>query len=287
MNILCLGGSRFLGPVLINNLLRRGHQITVINRGTSPIIYEKPVQWIQADRDCVMPKLGFYDVVIDTCAYQRRQLEVLFTKVECDLFIFVSTVAVYQKSGFFPLLEDHSPLGDWPIFGEYNRGRVGCEIFLAKNSAKYASVRPVYILGPNNYLPREAFIYNRLINGLPIILPGDGQAIIQFVFVDEVAESIIQIAEKKAQGAYNCVGHEMITLRSFVERMGDIAGVKPEILFNAKANGLFHQPEEFPFANESFICSNQKVKKLGVEFHPLLKRLQHDFETYYQSYANV
>ena len=33
MNTLVLGGTRFIGLVLVRELLSRGHQVTVLNRG--------------------------------------------------------------------------------------------------------------------------------------------------------------------------------------------------------------------------------------------------------------
>ena len=34
MEILIIGGSRFLGPILIEQLLKNGHSLSVFNRGT-------------------------------------------------------------------------------------------------------------------------------------------------------------------------------------------------------------------------------------------------------------
>ncbi len=35
MNILIIGGTRFLGRHLVNSALARGHQVTLFNRGKS------------------------------------------------------------------------------------------------------------------------------------------------------------------------------------------------------------------------------------------------------------
>lgn len=282
MKILCLGGSRFLGPVLVNRLLQRGHEVTVVNRGTRQVTYNGFVKYIQTDRNEKFPHLGSYDVVIDTCAHKPSNLENFLKKVEHELFIFISTVGVYKKTGIFPLNETYSPLGGWPVFGEYNQGKVACEEFLVQSKIKYASVRPVYILGPRSHLARESFIYKRLVRGLPIVLPGNGQAVIQFVFVDEVAELIAQLIEGKTDGAYNCAGNECVTLQSLVEQMASISGTKPKLHFNPKADGLMHQTEEFPFANENIICDNEKAKNLGVKFRQFYDGLKQNFDKDYK-----
>ena len=58
--------------------------------------------------------------------------------------------------------------------------------------------------------------------------------------------------------------------------------VKPIIKFNPDADGDNHDENEFPFANETFYCTNDKLKKLGIKFTPLIKGLKEDYENYYK-----
>ncbi|MDP2599331.1 MAG: NAD-dependent epimerase/dehydratase family protein [Deltaproteobacteria bacterium] len=274
MNILCLGGGRFLGPVVIDQLLRRGHGITVLNRGRHPVNYAGPVRHIRADRHEPLPWLGSFDVVIDTCAYRAEDIQSLFERVSFGFYLFVSTVAVYKKTDCFPLIEDVSPIGEWPLWGEYNRGKVACEKFLAQSGKAYASVRPTNILGSNNHIPREMFVYERLVKGLPIILPGNGEALVQFVFVDEVARLAVLLAEGKIRGCFNACGDEVVTLKDWVQKISAIAGVRPHLQFNPDTDGLAHRVDEFPFPNENIICSNAKAKKAGMVFRNLCAGLK-------------
>jgi len=141
----------------------------------------------------------------------------------------------------------------------------------------------VYILGKNNYVDRERFIYSKIKANKPLILPGDGQAKTQFVFSQDVANSIVVLAEKKIQGNFNCCGDEVVTLKQLAEIMGNIVGIKPIIKFNPNANGQRHNINEFPFANETFYCTNDKLKKLGIKFTPLIQGLKEDYENYYKN----
>ena len=50
-----------------------------------------------------------------------------------------------------------------------------------------ATLRPPYIYGPENPFYREAFFWDRLLADRPIIVPGDGSRLMQFVHVDDVA----------------------------------------------------------------------------------------------------
>lgn len=147
---------------------------------------------------------------------------------------------------------------------------------------KYATIRPVYILGKANYIDREHFIYSRILRRSPLVLPGDGKAKVQFVFAEDVADSIVLLTERKSEGAYNCAGDDVVSLVELADMMGKILSVKPIIKFNPATDGANFNEEEFPFANETFICSNNKLKKLGIVFTPLEKGLREDYDNYYK-----
>lgn len=223
-----------------------------------------------------------FDAVIDMCAHNGSQTKLALSELKFSLFIHFSTSAVYEKSETFPLTEE-SPLGDWPLWGEYNKGKRECEEILASSGIRYASIRPVYILGPKNYCDRERFIYARIKYGLPISLPGNGQALIQFVFADEVAGAITFLAERGIEGVFNCAGNEAITLKGLTEEMGKIVGRRPILEFNPEADGARFDISEFPFANENLVVSNEKIKGLGITFTPLLEGLKRDYENYYRN----
>ncbi len=267
IKILLIGGSRFVGPILVELLLNRGHSLTIFNRGLLQSEYPTGARFVKGDRNKGFDQKEHFDAVIDMCAYNGAQTENALRELRFDFFLHFSTAAVYKKN----------------IWGEYNKSKIECEKVLEKSGVKYASLRPVYILGPKNYCDREHFIYSRIRNNQPLILPGDGQAKIQFVFAEEVAESIALIVEKRALGAFNCAGDEIITLVDLVETMGKIAGQEPILRFNPRADRENHNLSEFPFANENLIVSNEKIKKIGVEFTPLRAGLKKDYENFYRN----
>lgn len=282
MKILIIGGSRFVGPHLIALLLEHKHELTVFNRGTIDYKYPKGVRFVKGEREKGFGLKEKFNAVIDTCAYIGSQTSGAIKELKFDYFLNFGTVASYAKTEIFPLTEE-SPIGDWPSFGEYNKGKVECEQVLEESRIKHCTFRPVYILGPKNYCDRENFIYSRIKQGKPLTLPGNGLGIAQFVFVDEVAEAITMLVEKKPLGAFNVAGDQMISIVGLVEEMGKIVGKKPIIEFNPDAIGLDFKEEEFPFDNESLIVSNDKIKELGMEFVPLIDGLRRDYENYYKA----
>lgn len=280
-NILIIGGSRFVGPCLVKLLLNRGHDLTIFNRGLLKSEYPTGTRFVKGDRNKEFNLKERFDAVIDMCAFSRAQTENALRQLRFDFFLHFSTAAVYKKNEIFPLTEE-SPLGDWPVWGNYNKGKVECEKVLEKSGIKYAAVRPVYILGPDNYIARESFIYSRIKSCLPIILPGNGRAKVQFAFAKEVAKTIALIIEKRAIGAFNCAGDEIITLVDLVKIMGKVASRKPILRFNSFTDGEKFNVSEFPFPNENFIVSNEKIKILGMKFIPLFDGLKEDFKNYYR-----
>lgn len=281
MKVLIIGGSRFVGPLIIDKLLQDGHKVTVFNRGRIKRDYPRGVKHVVGDRNAGFNLTEKFNVVIDDCAYNGMQTQTALRQLRFNFFVHFSTAAVYKKTGQF-LLTEESPLGEWPMWGEYNRGKVDCEQVLAQSGIGYASVRPVYILGPHNYVDREHFIYSRIKSGKPLILPGDGQAKVQFVFAEEVAELFRILVEEQVSGAFNCAGDDVITLVDLVREMGEIVGEEPMIKFNSQADGANFRLEEFPFANETFYCTNQKAKDLGISFAPLTSGLKRDYDAYYR-----
>lgn len=280
MRILIIGGSRFVGPLLIKKLVDNKHQVTVFNRGQIQTKYPDSVTFIKGDRDGGFKIDQHFDVVIDTCAYNGKQTQTALDQLSYDFFVHFGTVASYQVTNVFPLTEE-SPTGYWAFMGEYGKGKVECEQVLAASGKKYATLRPNYILGAANYCDRENFIYTRINAGEPLVLPGNGQALCQFVFAQDVAAALVLLAEQKAEGAFNCSGDEMVTIEGLVKMMVKLVEKEPVIKFNPAADRENHDEAEFPFANENMVCDNQKLKDLGFSYTPLQQGLKDDFESYY------
>ena len=84
------------------------------------------------------------------------------------------------------------------------------------------------VLGPGNFIPREEFVLNRLLDGETILLPGDGQAVHQYVHITHAATALARAAELSAPGftAYNVASERCNTsLEGFVQICAEVAGV--------------------------------------------------------------
>jgi nucleoside-diphosphate-sugar epimerase len=286
MKFLIIGGSRFIGPVLVKKLLSAGHELVLFNRG---ILGKTPdgAEHVKGDRNNGFSGVeGHFDTIIDTCAYNGEHTRQAIEALDFDFFLHFGTAAAYEKTGSLPYSED-DPLGPWPIWGDYNKGKVECERVLESSGIDYASIRPVYLLGPDDYTGREQFLFSKIEKGEEIIIPGDGKARMQFVFSDDVAEAFALIGQKQISGAFNCAGDDVVDLITLVKKMAEAAGKEAKIGFNPDANGINFNQAEFPYANEEFRVTNDKIKNLGISFRSLDRGLKENYDSFYYQVGSI
>lgn len=279
---LIIGGSRFVGPYLIDLLQKDNQQVTVFNRGNHPLNISG-IDVILGDRRQDLHKLvDHYDITYDMIAFSGQDTQNLIDEVKTDFIVHMSTVSVYSKPTTYPINES-SPLGEW-FAGDYGKSKIECEEILVRSGKPYTVLRPTYILGPNNYSPRESFIYEHSLQNKPLSIPGNGQALNQFVFADEVAKSMFTLGKQRAVGAYNCAGDQAISLTSLAQQMAYIAtGTELKRINYDYAHDQENWDRSiFPFANVNMVFDNSKIKSLGVSFSPLIQRLEQNWETHYR-----
>jgi len=280
MNILVFGGNRFTGKLLVEKLFYNGHKITVINRrGIAPVSCEI----IKCDRndtkklESLIQGLKF-DCVIDMCLFNidqaKASVKIFNNKIE--KYIFISSVAVYEKSELFPK-DEKSTLGSWPMFGSYGQDKLLVEnYFESIKNFPFINLRPTYIIGNGNHLNREGYYFDKILKGEQIDIEKEGQAILSFVFVEDVAEIIYKIMIKKVilRESYNLCNDEFITIKEFVIMISSILGKVP--VFN-------NVSEMVSFKNENCYFSNKKIKK---DFNFEFKSLKQGLTELSRSYQN-
>src|SRR5262245_57773531 len=78
MDVLLIGGTRFLGPLLVFPLLAGGHRVTILNRGTRPDPFGSflpRIEGLVADRRSPEFERALhgrmFDAVVDFAAYEH------------------------------------------------------------------------------------------------------------------------------------------------------------------------------------------------------------------------
>ena len=82
MKILVIGGSGFIGPFIVRELVRQGHDVTVLHRGNAKFVHPESVQRILSDRKNMGSHRKKFerlaaDAVIDVILSDERQAQSL------------------------------------------------------------------------------------------------------------------------------------------------------------------------------------------------------------------
>lgn len=252
MNVLVIGGSRFTGPKVINRLITGGHQVTVFNRGNHNTLDTDNVKSIIGNRNNeseIKELFGShsFDIIIDTCAYEPNDIEPLL-RANCspEQYICYSTGGVYSDPGVVPFNETDGR-GENHFWNSYgvNKAKLENRLFQIHNEIGFPTtvLRFPYIYGPNNHLYRETALIDRIRNDRAVPIPSNGQTLLQFAYVDDVARAIESIVEAKAEKtvgeAYNVGEPRFYTYERVVRTVADVVGTEVQMI-------PFEPPETAP-----------------------------------------
>lgn len=219
MELLIIGGTRFLGRALVDEARAAGHTLTLFNRGRSnPALYPD-VEQLHGDRDGGLAALAGrrWDAVIDTCGYVPRVVRAAadFLAPAVEHYTFISTMSVYAE----PLAEgtdEAAPVGTIPdeSIEEISGGSYGPLKALCERAATEAMdgralhVRSGLIVGPHDASDRFSYWPARVARGggmLAPVSPGYG---VQFIDVRDLAAWTLRATAARLTGAYNVTGPE-------------------------------------------------------------------------------
>ncbi|HCA60480.1 MAG TPA: 3-beta hydroxysteroid dehydrogenase, partial [Synechococcales bacterium UBA8647] len=109
MEILMMGGTRFVGRPLVGHLLRSGHQVCLFTRGKQPL--PEGVEHIRGDRSdaegLAALKGRQFDVIVDSSGrtLTDTQSVVAITGAPRHRLVYVSSAGVYADNARLPLDE--------------------------------------------------------------------------------------------------------------------------------------------------------------------------------------
>ena len=234
MRVLVIGGTRFIGRATVPEILRRGHEVTLLHRGRTPSPFGDRLDAASVRR-AVGPR-GFEAVVDIAYPWEGRtgSREVSYVvdalRKPPERYVYLSSVSVYAD-GPLPLTED-SPRD--PRLGGYSQDKIAAEDFLfdAQRRGRFSVslVRPPYVYGPWNDIPREAWFWDRILAGRPVILPDDGSTLFQWAAARDVAWALGECLENPAADgqAFNIAEDAPVTHAQFVDRLARVAGRSTE-----------------------------------------------------------
>ena len=251
MRILVIGGTLFIGRRLVRELLRAGHEVTILHRNPKSGL-PGGVTALLADRndpESVRSAIGKrrFDAVFDNVYDWQRGTtadRVVATARACgdglQRYVFMSSVAAFGSG-----LDhgDDDPLAAPDAPDDYVRNKAESERALfemrLKEGLPAVTVRPPFIYGPENPFYREAYFWDRLADNRPILVPEDGSRLMQFVFVDDLVRVCLRTLDEPAStGRGINVGGPPITQLDAVRAFALAAGKEPNIRFISRARAI-------------------------------------------------
>ena len=298
LNILILGGTGFTGPFQVEYALKRGHKVTLFNRGKRPSPeWPSAVEQLHGDRntgDLAALKGRKWDVCIDNPTslpfWVRDAGQVL--KGNVGHYLFISTISVYAD-GSKPGINENSPLAQYKgkdamaetqqtlradIENLYGPLKALSEAEAHKQFGKNVTiVRPGYIVGPRDETDRFTYWPHRVAQGGEILVPGDGQDPIQIIDGRDLGEWMIRLAEARTLGTFNACGPDYtLSMDAMLYGCQAVTGggmtlthVPPAFLDEQQVGLPIWVPsKDNPYAGYGAV-SNQRAIVAGLTFRPL------------------
>lgn len=247
MKILLIGGSGIISTCITELAIKRGEDITVLNRGRHAAFLPEGAKVITGDAND--PEIGeklaglHFDVIADFVAFSTGQLAAHIKAFypHCDQFVFISSATVYSRADqTTPIKEDVTPVNnvDW----DYCRGKIGCEKYLEMRRALdssfcYTIVRPYVTYGgtriPFPLIPSKHWtLVDRVKNGKPLLLP-DTHNICTLTHSADFAKAFLGLCKnEKAYGeAFHITSGCTYPWARVGEIIGDYVGKKAEFAY--------------------------------------------------------
>ncbi len=235
MSLLILGGTGFIGPHMVSEALRRGHSVTLFNRGRTNSELFPDLETIKGDRDGGLDGLKGrrWDAVIDNSGYVPRHVRdsARLLAGNTDFYLYISTISTYAS--FATPNDEDSPLASIDdesieeVTGQtYGPLKALCEDALKDAvGSKAFIVRAGLIVGQYDNTGRFSYWVRRIAEGGEVLAPGPKNQPVQFIDVRDLAAWIVDASVRNVSGTFNAAGpHGVLDMEGLLEDIKDTIG---------------------------------------------------------------
>ena len=237
MDVAVIGGTRHVGPGIVQLLIEAGHQVSIYSRGRSKTPLPDEVKRVVVDRHApgqLRQALQEHrpEAVIDMIGFVVADIEVVLSALpSLKHYVFCSSTAVYGRIEY-DTPDESSPTS---AYDAYSQGKIGCDQYLTdqyrKNGVPFTSLRLAHPYGPRDHMlyttGRESLFLDRMRRQRTIITPGTGLTRIHPIYVDDAARGFVHVlGQPQCMGRiYNLAGDQVLTLDEYFESIARVLGV--------------------------------------------------------------
>jgi len=249
MKVLVIGGAGITGTPIVNGLLKRGCDVTILHRGTRAVDLPATVQRIHADpyaKDSIAPALEgkFFDAAIVTYGRLRYVAQALVGHTT-RLISVGGAAPVYKGWGEMTapnpwetthatplfLAEDH-PLSTVPTDDKFSQmvRKTESDVMQLHQQGllNVTHFRYPLVYGTNNICPAEWGLIRRAREQRqPLIMPAGGLTLVSRGFAENIAHAILLAVENPSASAgqiYNIADETILHNHQWVRLVSDMLG---------------------------------------------------------------
>lgn len=274
MRILLIGGTGLISTAITRDLLERGEQVWLYNRGQTNTYSTPPsaAHVLHGDRqqyaafEQEMADAGPFDCVIDMIGYlpEDAYSAVRAFSGRAPQYIFCSTIDVYQKPATRYPYTEAEPHGG---LNAYSSNKVLCEQILRRAHARgdlpLTIIRPAYTYGegrsPVHTWGRTSGYLDRIRKGKPIVVHGDGSAFWTACHRDDVGRAFATAAGRSQTigQSYHVPGEAWMTWNQYHRQVAQAMDAPEPELVHIPTDVLHRvAPERARISVENFQYSN-------------------------------
>lgn len=290
MKALFIGGTGTISSAITRQLADNPEwELWLINRGNRNAELPASVHTIIADinnEEEVARRLEgmHFDVVCDFIGFVVPQLERDYRlfRGKTRQFMYISSASAYQKPLSQPYITEGTPLCN--PYWQYSRDKIACEDFLLKHYREDGF--PITIIRPSHTYSERSVpvaihgkngswqVLQRMLEGKPVIVPGDGTTIWTVTHNSDFARAFIGLmGNKHAVGeVFHITSDERLTWNQILESVAAALGVAPK-LYHVASDFLAAVGEQYDMLgnligdkSNTVLFDNTKVKRAVPEW---------------------
>jgi 2'-hydroxyisoflavone reductase len=211
MNVLVLGGTRFVGRRMVEALVQGGHRVAVFHRGRTPCALPREAEERLGDRgeDVSAVSGEHWDAIVDVIALEPAQLAPSLC-LDADRYLMISTVSVYADFSRADISEDSATIQTFEpddAAAAYGGKKAACErLVRARYPERAVILRPGLIAGRWDYTGRFTYWCERMLRGGAVLVPAPPERRVQFVDARDLARFAEVLLSRGQCGVFNVVG---------------------------------------------------------------------------------